>query len=121
VQFSDKSKATNTGGYGYDQDPPPGPAMHEHGGGGGGRSWRQTYWIWPLPPPGPLSFVCEWPAGGIALTRSEINAQTIRDAADRAQVLFPEQRAHGSHASWTAYGGASSTGTIRPEPEPNGE
>lgn len=121
VQFSDGSKATNTGGYGYDQDPPPGPVMHQRGGGGGGGSWRQTYWIWPLPPPGQLSFVCEWPVAGLALSRAEIDAQTVRDAADRAQVLFPDQPAYGSHASSTSYGGAWSTGTIRCEPEPNAE
>jgi hypothetical protein len=121
VQFSDGSKATNTGGYGYDQDPPPGPVMHEHGGGGGGRSWRQTYWIWPLPTPGPVSLVCEWPAAGIALTRVEIDAQTILDAADRAQVLFPDHPAQGSPASWTSYGSASLAGTIKPKPEPNVE
>jgi len=121
VQFSDGSKATNTGGHGYDQDPPPGPVIHEHGGGGGGGSWRQTYWIWPLPPAGPLSFVCEWPAAGIELSRAEIDAQTILDAADRAQVLFPDQPARGSHSSWSSYGGASFSGTMKPEPDANVE
>ena len=121
VQFSDGSKATNTSGYGYDQDPPPGPVMHEHGGGGGGGSWRQTYWIWPLPPPGPLIFVCEWPAAGITLTRADIDAQTILDAADRAQVLFPDQSADGSQAGWTSYAPAPATQTIKPKPKPDVE
>jgi hypothetical protein len=34
------------------------------GGGGSDRYWTQQYWCWPLPPPGPLTFVCEWPASG---------------------------------------------------------
>ena len=93
VQFADGSKATNLGprhhGPGGD-GPPLGPVLHQQGGGGGGGNWRQTLWIWPLPPPGPLSFVVEWPAAGVALTRHEIDAQLIRDAALRAQVIFSE-------------------------------
>jgi hypothetical protein len=92
VQFSDGGKATNIAGHHHDADPPPGPVLHSGGGGGGGGNWRQTQWVWPLPPPGPLSFVCEWPAVGLALTRSEINAQAIIDAAARAQALFSDQQ-----------------------------
>ena len=29
--------------------------------------------MWPLPPIGPLFFVCEWPAAGIPLTRVEVD------------------------------------------------
>ena len=92
VQFADGAKATNTGGGGYDQDPPPGPVMHSGGGGGGGGEWRQTEWVWPLPPPGPLNFVCEWPAAEIPLTRANLDAKVILDAAARAQIIFPEAR-----------------------------
>lgn len=119
VQFSDGAKATNIGGSGYDQDPPPGPVMHSGGGGGGGgggSDWHQTNWVWPLPPPGPLSFVCQWPAAEIALTRAQIDAELILDAAGRAQDLFPD---HGSGAggSWTSY--APLTPTIKPTPQPS--
>ena len=54
VQFADGGKATNTGGLHYDEEPPPGPVMHGGGGGGGGGDWRQSEWVWPLPPPGPV-------------------------------------------------------------------
>jgi hypothetical protein len=47
--------------------------------------------MWPLPPPGPLSFVCEWPAAGIPLTRAQIDAQALIDASARAQEIFPNQ------------------------------
>jgi hypothetical protein len=90
VQFSDGSKATNTGGFHHDRQPPAGPVMHPRGGGGGGGRWSHTYWVWPLPPPGPLTLVCEWPAVGIAVTRSELDAKPILDAAARAQVIFSE-------------------------------
>lgn len=91
VQFSDGAKATNVSGFHHRQDPPTGPVLHAGGGGGGGGDWHQDQWVWPLPPPGTLSFVCEWPAAGIAVTRHEIDAQNIIDAASRAQALFPDQ------------------------------
>ncbi|MGI8623723.1 MAG: hypothetical protein ACR2NB_09620 [Solirubrobacteraceae bacterium] len=91
VRFADGSKATNTGGFHHDRQPPPEPIMHAGGGSGGGRSSRQTQWVWSLPPPGPVALVCEWPAMDIALSRSELDAQTILDAAARAQVLFSDE------------------------------
>jgi hypothetical protein len=45
-------------------------------------------WVWPLPPRGPLALVCEWPEKKIGLTRSEIDADVIVDAAKGAQVLW---------------------------------
>ena len=91
VQFADGSKATNTGGFHADRQPPTAPVMHSGGGGGGGGSWRETQWVWPLPPPGPVVLVCEWPAMNIPLTRSELDAQAILDAATRAQVIFSDE------------------------------
>jgi hypothetical protein len=43
---------------------------------------------WPLPPP--LALVCEWPAAGIPLTRQDIDAGKVREAAQRAQVIFED-------------------------------
>jgi hypothetical protein len=91
VQFADGSKATNTAGFQHDRNAPAGPVMHPGGGGGGGGSWRQTQWVWPLPPPGPVTLVCEWPAMNIPLTRTELDAQMILDAAARAQVIFSDE------------------------------
>ena len=39
------------------------------GGHGGGRQSRQEFWVWPLPPPIPVAFVCEWPRYGIPDSR----------------------------------------------------
>jgi hypothetical protein len=91
VEFSDGSKVTNVGGhsrhFGGDE-PPPGPVMNWGGGGSGGGHWDQDLWIWPLPPPGSLTFVCEWPAAGLDLTRAEVDAQLVIDAAERSQEIF---------------------------------
>ena len=92
VQFADGSKATNTSsGFDDGTDVPAGPMMRFQGGGGSGANWRQGLWVWPLPPPGSLEFVCEWPAAGIPLTRHEIDAQTILDAVARAQIIFSDE------------------------------
>jgi hypothetical protein len=48
------------------------------------------YWVWPLPPPGPVEFVCEWPLHGIAESRGALDAQLIVDAAARAIPLWPD-------------------------------
>lgn len=92
--FADGSKATNTGrnsGW-YDESdgPPDGPYMSGHGGGGGSdRNSHGSFWVWPLPPPGKLEFVCEWPAAEIPPTRLELDASTIVAAASRSQAVPP--------------------------------
>jgi hypothetical protein len=104
VQFADGRKATNTTpmpfGRGrahmmsaHSREPeerPPGPVLTSRGGSGGDRSWRQEMWVWPLPPPGPLALVCEWPAAEIGLTRQELDAAELLAASARAQAIFPK-------------------------------
>lgn len=92
VEFADGRKATNITGH---DRPAGGPVMWPlrgggtwHGGGEGGGRFHQGYWVSPMPPPGPVALVCEWPAAGISLVRHEIDAQLILDAADRARTLF---------------------------------
>jgi hypothetical protein len=70
------------------------------GGGGGGSSWSFSFWAWPLPPEGPLAFVVEWPKQGIELTQTEIDSALIRDAAKRAQILWPDPRPPVEPGGW---------------------
>ena len=53
-----------------------------------------TWWVWPLPPPGPLSFLCSWPAMAIGKTCVEMDSGPIRDAAARAIELWPPGPGH---------------------------
>jgi hypothetical protein len=102
VQFAIGSKATNANGHHFpekDEGPPQGPVMNPGGGGGGGGTWRQDFWVWPLPPPGPLTFAAEWGDAGIPLTLSEIDSKLLLEAADRAQVIFTAEELSGSPQS----------------------
>lgn len=92
IRFADGAKATIFDGprwYGGTEQPP-GPVLLQRGGSGGTRTWEMTFWVWPLPPPGPFAFVCEWPSEGIDLREAEIDSTTIRKAAARAELLWPE-------------------------------
>jgi hypothetical protein len=94
VEFSDGRKAVSVGRSApSDELERVGPVLWaggRSGGGsiGGGTSWFQGFSLWPLPPPGPLRFVCEWPAAGLAVSHAEIDAQPVLDAAARARVVF---------------------------------
>ncbi|MEO6857687.1 MAG: Clp protease N-terminal domain-containing protein [Solirubrobacteraceae bacterium] len=88
VHFADGSEADNLGPPMQQPATSDGPYLMPREGGAS--QWRAhtTFWVWPLPPPGPLTFSCEWPAYGIPLTRHEIDANLIREAAERATPLW---------------------------------
>jgi hypothetical protein len=91
LQFSDGGKAAGSPGGRRDRDSEPaGPVLYPIAGGGGPHSFVSRWWSWPLPPAGPLEFVCEWPAFGIAESRAGIDAELILDAAGRSVSLWPE-------------------------------
>jgi hypothetical protein len=91
--YADGRKATNLGGFPLylheAHTPPSEPVLMPHGGHGGGRAWSQTLWLWPLPPPGPLGLVIEWPFYGIDETRVDIDADALVEAANQAIELWP--------------------------------
>lgn len=92
VLFADGRKATSVNDRRafMGQDEPDGPFLMPRGGGGGELSWNMDFWLWPLPPAGPLTFVVEWPALGIAETRVESDATAIVEAAATTETLWPE-------------------------------
>lgn len=68
------------------------PLLRPRSGGGNGKVVSAQMWLWPLPPPGPLEFVCAWPDEGIEETRVRIDAGPVLAAAARAIELWPEDR-----------------------------
>ncbi|MFL6034235.1 MAG: hypothetical protein ACJ74I_04115 [Gaiellaceae bacterium] len=101
VRFADGSKAT-AGRPMRPGDTISPPALILRGTRNGGRSSETEMWMWPLPPPGLLEFVCEWRAEGIELTRRELDAQLILDAAAQVEELWPDERP--VTPAWTGLG-----------------
>jgi hypothetical protein len=92
VQFADGRKATNVGPpLEYMSEGSSGPMLKSLSGGAGHSMAHASYWVWPLPPSGPLAFVCEWPKYGIQLSRQEIDSKLLRMAASHARELWPEE------------------------------
>jgi hypothetical protein len=88
VLFADGRRATNVEGNRFEEPSEGSLHLVEHGGAGGGGRWEQQFWLSPLPPHGPLTFVCAWPAYSIAESRFELDSQPVRAAADRAQLVL---------------------------------
>jgi hypothetical protein len=93
VEFSDGRRATNLDALTDEtrrraNAAPPQIFLDERGQGGNGHVGGLGAWIWPLPPPGPLAIVIEWPAIGLLQTKTEIEAEPIIQAAARSQKLW---------------------------------
>jgi hypothetical protein len=50
---------------------------------------RLTLWIWPLPPPGPVTVTCSWPGRGLHDAGLVLDAAAIRAAASKARPFWP--------------------------------
>lgn len=91
VVFCGGQTATNLGPPTFlSRSEPAGPVLMPDGGGGGGHNYDMRYWMWPLPPPGQVTFVCQWPAVGIPESHGHIAAEVILQAAARAVILWPD-------------------------------
>jgi hypothetical protein len=99
-ELADGGRVSNLGGWrahGALMSPdaePEGPLLLAHAGGGGNSTGGQVtmkpgYWLWPLPPSGPLRISCEWPFVDIALTTVEIDGVMLLDAAAHVRSLWP--------------------------------
>jgi hypothetical protein len=67
----------------------------QHGGGGGmsddrSVTMRPAFWLWPLPPAGPLRLSCEWPIVDIALSSIELDAGDLRGASSGSTRLWAD-------------------------------
>src|SRR3954452_1580106 len=63
-------------------------------GGGSGTGlpnrsyWR--YWVWPLPPAGPVVVCCGWPEVGISEAIYELESEPMQEAAKRATEIWSQ-------------------------------
>ena len=85
IEFAGGGKATNVGPPVVEPSSadPRAPSLRHIDGGADVGLVRATFWVSPLPDPGPLVFRCEWPKYGIPLTRYQVDATSIRKAASR--------------------------------------
>ena len=68
---------------------PTGLHVSPRGGGGGGDKWRMGYWMWPLPPDGPMRFVSAWPAHAVEERSVTVDATELRTRATEAETIWP--------------------------------
>ncbi|HST15493.1 MAG TPA: hypothetical protein VLJ44_11650, partial [Gaiellaceae bacterium] len=105
IEFADGRKATIFDPHPWWGDPErvttPEIVLMQRGGGGGGTSWDFRFWTWPLPPKGPLDFVTEWPSEELSLTRVQLDSAVVREAAGRAEMLWPVDDGGGQARGWT--------------------
>jgi hypothetical protein len=76
--------------FSFDSGEPGQPLLQHRGGGGSETDWDAECWLWPLPPPGPLTFACVWPAGGVPESRVTLDAGLVHRAAADALPRFAE-------------------------------
>lgn len=65
-----------------------GPEIVMANGGGGGNTWNFNYFVWPLPPDGPVTITCKWPARGLKTAGKELNGTAIRAAGLKSKSVW---------------------------------
>jgi hypothetical protein len=88
IEFADGRRGTTI--RGRSRTAKSGVSLSLRGGSGDGSSWSQRFWVHPLPPPGPLKFVAEWPAADVPLTTIESDASPIVEAAGRSERYWED-------------------------------
>jgi hypothetical protein len=73
---------------GKDPPEPPGPVIGQMSGGGGGKRWDFNFFIWPLPPDGPVTITIKWPARGLQAAGQQLNGTDIRAAGLKSHSVW---------------------------------
>jgi len=92
IEYADgRRTATGAAHQSYRDDLPAGQLLLQEGSSGASdRRWDGNFWVYPLPPDGPVTFVASWLARGVTESRAEVDAAAIRAASGRAVVLWPD-------------------------------
>lgn len=64
------------------------PVLRTAGGEGREGTSIQFWWLWPLPPPGPLTFAFSWPAHAVDETLTVLDATELVNAAEKVERLW---------------------------------
>lgn len=89
VAFADGRKAVAGGHMGLQPSGDPSqPVLRAGGGSGSGSLYRLSFWLWPLPPPGPLTWAGQWLDGDLPENLIEVDATVLDAAASEAEQLW---------------------------------
>lgn len=104
VMYADGRRgATTSGHWRPDEDADPERLVLQHlSSGGSALRWDGNFWVHPLPPDGPVTFVASWPEYEIAETRAELDGTAISAAAERAVILWPEESEPEPEGRWSS-------------------
>jgi hypothetical protein len=91
LQLSDGRQVISERPHGDSE--PTEPILRPRGGGGTSHYQHSRWWAWPLPPSGPLEFICQWPTIKTGEMRVGIDAQLILNAARQSVQLWPDNQA----------------------------
>ena len=84
------------------------PVLMPRGGGGGGSEWKQAFWVWPLPPDGPLKLFFDWPERNIAEIAVTLDGSAVHHGGEQAIELWPSGRQPDPNESaFPAFGGST--------------
>jgi len=76
---------TMAGEVGPEPPDPPALSRRRHlQGGGRYLGWRDFWWLWPLPPAGPILLICSWEAMGVAPSESTFDSGPLLEGARSA-------------------------------------
>ncbi len=100
VMYADGRRAAAPSGCPRPSDDAGQLVLLQNGGGGSDRTWDGNFWVHPLPPEGPVTFVASWLEHGVAETRAELDGAAIRAAAQRAVILWPEEPEFEPGGAW---------------------
>jgi hypothetical protein len=81
LSFADGRKATSGQRDAPDVEQSSNVQLKLLGSGQQGLMWNGEYWLWPLPPAGPLVVGCRWPDRGIPETLVQIDPTPLLSAA----------------------------------------
>lgn len=91
VGFSDGARvAASSSPAWLETAPPTGRFLARIRGWADPWSLSVRYWVWPLPPPGPIEFECEWPRAGVSPVKAIIEGEAIRQASERSISLWSD-------------------------------
>ncbi|MFX0574730.1 hypothetical protein [Nocardia nepalensis] len=88
VEFADGRTATNIDRWRLDEHPDS-PVLMNGGASASDYLSTTSYYLTPLPPPGPLTVIVAWPAVGIAEHHVELDADSFLRATELAEALWP--------------------------------